>query len=57
MSLNVHIATHESEQLPGHCYSCHGYTDRYFKLEGDEESSLETGLRFLGLLLTPPWTI
>jgi hypothetical protein len=51
----VSMTVHESEQLPAHCYLCDVYTDRYVRLEGDEESALEKGLRSLGLILTPPW--
>lgn len=51
----VSLIVHESEQLPYHCYLCDVYTDRFVKLEGDKESSLEKGLRLFGLLLTPPW--
>ena len=51
----VSLTVHESEQLPYHCYLCDVYTDRFVKLEGDKESSLEKGLRLLGLFLTPPW--
>ena len=33
----VAIVVRESQKLPPYCYSCNSYTDRYVRIEGEEE--------------------
>ena len=50
----VSLIVRESDELPPYCYLCNTYTDRYVRIEGDEESPLEKSIRILGSLVAPP---
>jgi hypothetical protein len=53
----VAIIVRESEKLPPYCYSCNSYTDRYVRIEGEEEPLWSKIILAIGafLFLRPSW--
>jgi len=56
-SNQVAITVRESQKLPPYCYSCNSYTDRYVRIEGEEEPLWSKILLGIGafLFLRPNW--
>jgi len=53
----VAITVRESQKLPPYCYSCNSYTDRYVRIEGEEEPLWSKIILGIGafLFLRPKW--
>jgi hypothetical protein len=53
----VAIVVRESQELPPYCYACNAHTDRYVRIEGEEEPLWSKILLGIGafLFLRPSW--
>ena len=54
----VSMVIHESQELPSFCYSCNLYTERYVRLQGEEESAVAHAILTLAelLVIRPKWS-